>query len=126
MKLSFALFLLLLSIHAQAECWVVGNLQGMGTSKSDNYLYSKDGMTGQTFKIQASKEHSSVEPGDLDYFGINQKSVIGVYTDGSSRTVETWNITYDNKNVLYTQMRTGFNDMFDGSKSFVGTVISKC
>lgn len=123
-SLGFALFVFSISSHA--DCWVVGNLHGMTASKSDSYRFTEDAISNQTFKVIAEKEHSMVVGSDLNFIGLNRKSVIGTYFEDPRRSVETWNISDDGKKVFYTMTRTGFSDDLDGTKSFVGDVIRKC
>jgi len=117
---SFAVF------NSYADCWIVGNLHGMSATKSQSYRYSEDAFSGKIFHVIADKDHSSVTSSDLNYVGLNRKSVLGTFLEGQGRTVETWNISDDDTKVFYTQMRTGFIDDLDGTKSFVGDVIGKC
>ncbi len=126
LKSSLGFALVLFSISSHADCWVVGNLHGMNATKADNYRFAQDAFSGQTFQVNAEKKHSSVLGSDLNFIGLNVKSVIGTYSDGQRRSVETWNISNDGQNVFYTMTRTGFSNDLDGTKSFVGDVIGKC
>lgn len=126
LKRSLGFALALLSINSHADCWVVGNLHGMAASKSNSYRFTEDTFSNQTFQIKAEKDHSMVSGSDLNFIGVNKKSVIGTYYDDPRRSVETWNISYDGKKVFYTMTRTGFSDDLDGTKSFVGDVFGKC
>lgn len=123
-SLSFAL--LLFSVSSHADCWIVGNLHGMTASKSDSYRFTEDAISNQTFQMKAEKEHSTVIGSDLNFIGINPKSVLGTYTEGQRRAVETWSISDDGHKVFYTMTRTGFSDDLDGTKAFVGDVLGKC
>ncbi|MFV9686591.1 hypothetical protein ACNY67_06830 [Pantoea sp. KXB45] len=126
LKSSLGFALVLFSISSHADCWVVGNLHGMAASKSNSYRFSEDAFSGQTFQIHAEKDHSTVLGSDLNFIGLNRKSVIGTYFEDPRRSVETWNISDDGKRVFYTMTRTGFSDDLDGTKSFVGDVLGKC
>lgn len=125
-KYIVAFTLSLLAFNSQADCWVVGELHGMTAIKDDSYRFTEDAFTGRTFQIIAEKDHSSVTGSDLNYVGLNRKSVLGTFLAGHGRTVETWNISDDDKVVFYTLTRTGFSDALDGTKSFVGKVLNKC
>lgn len=125
-KLLIAYALSFSAFNSYADCWIVGNLHGMSAIKSQSYRYSEDAFSGKIFHVIADKDHSSVTNSDLNYIGLNRKSVLGTFLNGQSRTVETWNISDDDKKVFYTLTRTGFIDDLDGTKSFVGDVIGKC
>lgn len=126
LKLTLGFALVLFSISSHADCWVVGNLHGMAANKANSYRFSEDAFSNQTFRIRAEKEHSMVIGSDLNFIGINPKSVLGTYVNGQQRSVETWNISDDGQKVFYTMTRTGFSEDLDGTKSFVGDVLSKC
>ncbi|MDZ7278810.1 hypothetical protein N4G40_11065 [Pantoea eucrina] len=126
LKFTLGFALAFFSINSQADCWIVGNLHGMSTSKSDAYQFSKDAFSNRSFRITAEKDYSSVSGSDLNYIGINPMSVLGTFKEGDRRSVETWNISSDRKKVFYTMTRTGFYDEIDGIKAFVGDVLGKC
>lgn len=118
--------LVIFSVSSHADCWIVGNLHGMAAAKSNSYRFAEDGMSNQVFQIKAEKKYSTVVGSDLNFIGLNRKSVIGTYFEGQKRSVETWNISDDDQKVFYTMTRTGFTDYLDGTKSFVGDVLGKC
>lgn len=126
LKRTLGFALLLFSVSSYADCWVVGNLHGMTASKSDSYRFTEDAFSSQTFQIKAEREHATVIGSDLNFIGINPKSVLGIYSEGQRRSVETWNISDDGQRVFYTMTRTGFSDDLDGTKAFVGDVLGKC
>lgn len=126
LKRTLGFALLLFSVSSHADCWVVGNLHGMTASKSDSYRFTEDAFSSQTFQIKAERERATVIGSDLNFIGLNPKSVLGTYVDGQRRSVETWNISDDGNKVFYTMTRTGFSDDLDGTKAFVGDVLGKC
>jgi hypothetical protein len=67
---------------------IVGNLHGMSAIKSQSYRYFEDAFSGKIFHVIADKEHSSVTNSDLNYVGLNRKSVLGTFLNGQGRTVE--------------------------------------
>lgn len=111
--------------NASAECWVVGNFKGYSANEYEKYKYTTDGISGQSFKIIARQHNSSVTPGELGYSGVSEKSVIGYQSHGELVTLETWVISSDSRKAFLTQTRSGSGSL-DGTKSFVGDVLSKC
>lgn len=46
---------------ANAECWVVGNLSGVGSKQYDQYEFQKDGYAGKVFVLNFDKDTPSVQ-----------------------------------------------------------------
>ncbi len=130
MKIAAYLLLFSIPFGSTAKCLVVGNFNGMSATiysspQKNLYKYSEDGMTKRYYAINTDPKNPSVTPGDLVYAQLGDNGVMGLLIENNRTTVETWVISANEKNVYYTQSRSGLGD-FDGSKSFIGDVIGPC
>nr|WP_307833704.1 hypothetical protein [Candidatus Symbiopectobacterium sp. 'North America'] len=128
-KSVIAAILVLASVSARAECWIVGDMKGVTFAEHNSYKAENDGFSG-AFMISISGElaavkYSGADAGGVVYHALSPTSIIGLSTEGDSkRVVDSWVIQPTGK-VLMSKTITGFGK-FDSVKAFVGNVKSKC
>lgn len=119
--------LTLAATSANAGCWVVGNLSGVGSKQFNQYEFKKDGYSGKVFVINFDKNSPSVTDSIMDYTLIGATSMIGTYHTDLGLTIQTWQISTDGTKAFMTINRTNTNSvMQDAVASFVGDVQAKC
>ncbi|HFP9378027.1 TPA: hypothetical protein ACHOY0_001627 [Raoultella ornithinolytica] len=112
---------------ANAECWVVGNLSGVGSKQYNQYEFQKDGYSGKVFVLNFDKNSPSVTDSIMDYTLISPTSMIGTYHTDLGLTIQTWQISTDGTKAFMTLNRTNSNYvMQDAVGSFVGDVKARC
>ncbi|EUD09015.1 hypothetical protein PO864_15210 [Providencia alcalifaciens] len=116
---------------ASAQCWVVSNLSGYSAYESNKYKYIENGMSNGTFQVEINKDGGNVKllsdtfgGGGLDYTPISPSSMVGLYINGNTSTIETWSITDKNK-VLYSKVVNN-HELVTGTTSLVGDVVGDC
>lgn len=129
---SILLSTILMSSAAQADCWLVANLQGRAAMNGDNYSFIDDGVTGGVFQLSVDGDKASVfnvssgySP-DMTYSSLSSNTIVGVYQAGGGITVETWSITADKKVIYSKVMNTPGIQMMTSTKAFVGDVVGNC
>lgn len=130
-----ALFGVLLGVYvtpATADCWVVTNLHGYGAMAADHWVFAKDKITNGVFQVSNDGKSSNVvavgqslQGTGIQYFPVNETSLVGVYSDSDLTTVETWSITNDKK-VLYTKVINSLDNSWSASRSMIGDVVGHC
>lgn len=112
---------------ANAGCWVVGNLSGVGSKQFNQFEFQKDGYSGKVFVLNFDKKSPSVTDSIMDYTLIGPTSMIGTYQSDLGITIQTWQISTDGTKAFMTLNRTNSNNvMQDAVGSFVGDVKAKC
>lgn len=109
---------------AHADCWVVGELAGASINPSEA-TPTKDGMTGQTFKLTVSGKLAAVSPSDLTCGPIGDSMAVCIGSKGSAWTAETWSVDRQSGRVIHTNNRTA-SGPYSGGRLFVGKVLSRC
>ena len=119
--------LLFTCASANAECWVVTNVQGTGAYQYNQYTIKNDGFAGKEFAINIDKKSPSVTDSLMTYTVISPTAMVGEYATESGLTLQTWQISTDRTKAFMTINRTNTNNiMQDGVASFVGDVKGKC
>lgn len=112
---------------ANAECWVVGNLSGVGSKQFNKYEFQKDGYSSKVFVLNFNKDSPSATDSIMDYTLISPTAMIGTYRTDLGLTIQTWQISTDGTKAFMTLNRTNTNNvMQDAVGSFVGDVKAKC
>lgn len=118
--------------YAIADCWIVTNISGYGTTAHDRYDFTEDKITDGVFQVAVDGDNSKVTSvgkslsGDgLVYVAVSSNTLIGFYHDTNLTTVETWSITNDKK-VLYTKVINSPDNSWTTSRSMVGDVVGHC
>lgn len=134
MKVLIASALIVFSLVANAECYLVGELQGYQTSKSNNYDFVSSGFSDQEFQINIDGPRSFVAPrGKEKCSEINRNGIICSFMEGSKSKFEIWSFDLNRNVVVYSGHRTGFDlevdgnvVELDGAFVFTGKIIGKC
>ncbi len=131
MKKYLLALLFVIPFSSGAKCWVVSNLEGYSSFKSDGYKYIKNGMAKSVFHVDITNDSADLKMtdnnlggGGLIYIPVSQASMVGMFKNDVMSTIETWAITSENK-VLYTKVVNG-HKMVTGTTSLVGDVIGSC
>lgn len=123
----FVPMLFFAATSANAECWVVENLSGVGSKQFNQYEFQKDGYSGKVFVLNFDRKSPSVTDSIMDYTLIGPTSMVGTYHTDLGVTIQTWQISTDGKKAFMTINRTNTNSaMQDAVASFVGDVQRKC
>ncbi|HEK1094715.1 TPA: hypothetical protein SMQ47_003046 [Proteus mirabilis] len=116
---------------ANAQCWVVSNLKGYSAYESEKYKYIENGMSNGIFQVEINKDSGDVRlasdtfgGGGLEYTPISPSSMVGLYINGNTSTIETWAITDKNK-VLYSKVVNN-HQLVTGTTSLIGDVLGNC
>lgn len=127
-KLIVTFLLVIVSVSAKADCWVVSNLTGKSMFSPD-YTYTDDKALG-VYHISINGNKASVSlvgdtyNSEMSYNPVTPTSIIGVLYWDKYSLIETWTITSDNR-VIYTKVRSN-PSMFNQMSSFIGDVVGKC
>lgn len=116
---------------ASAQCWLVSNLKGYSAYESEKYKYIENGMSNAIFQVEINKDSGDVRlisdtfgGGGLEYTPISPSSMVGLYINNNTSTIETWSITDKNK-VLYSKVVNN-HELVTGTTSLVGGVVGTC
>lgn len=116
---------------ASAQCWLVSNLKGYSAYESEKYKYIENGMSNAIFQVEINKDSGDVRlisdtfgGGGLEYTPISPSSMVGLYINNNTSTIETWSITDKNK-VLYSKVVNN-HELVTGTTSLVGDVVGTC
>lgn len=131
MRILYSIPILLIPFMTNAQCWVVTNLHGYGSMSDDQYEYGKDAISSGVFQVVIEKDKanlfnvgSSLTGGGLLYVPVSSDTMVGMYHDTDTTTVETWSVTADKK-ALYSKVINSPSFM-SSTKSFVGDVVGSC
>lgn len=124
---SLVAVLTLATASANAGCWVVGNVSGVGSQQYNEYKFKQDGFSGKVFVLNFDEESPYVTDSLMTYTVLSPTSMIGIYDIGLGKTIQTWQISTDGTKAFMTLSRTNSNKVSqDSVGSFVGDVKAKC
>ncbi|EPK3356108.1 hypothetical protein JAG45_001866 [Providencia rettgeri] len=88
-------------------------------------------MSNAIFQVEINKDSGDVRlisdtfgGGGLEYTPISPSSMVGLYINNNTSTIETWSITDKNK-VLYSKVVNN-HELVTGTTSLVGDVVGTC
>ncbi len=126
-KCLFGAMLTLAATSADAGCWVVSNLTGVGSQQYNQFQFKKDGFSGKVFVLNIDKNSPSVTDSIMTYTVLSPTSMLGTYNIGLGMTIQTWQISTDGTKAFMTLNRTNSsNASQDAVGSFVGDIKAKC
>ncbi|MEX3021812.1 hypothetical protein AB4K05_19705 [Kluyvera sp. STS39-E] len=126
-KCLLGILLGLVAASANAGCWVVGNLSGVGSQQYNQYDFKKDGFTGKVFVLNIDKKAPSVTDSIMTYTVVSPTAMIGTYNTDLGLTIQTWQISTDGTKAYMTINRTNSNNVSqDAVSAFVGDIKAKC
>ena len=122
----FLLFLLLVMAGpASAECYVVGELKGIGAREHDGFSFEQDGMTDQKFMVDISGDNSRVTPNDMGCIEAGFRTLMCLSEIQGRASVETWAVYPEKGVAIFTKARNGAGS-FNGGMLMRGKILGSC
>ena len=122
----FLVFLLLLfSVEARSECFVVGEFKGYGLRQNESFEFNQDGMSRQKFMLDIDGENSKGTPSNMECLEAGHKTVLCLGAVPDTAAIETWAVYPDKGIAIFTKTRNGVN-VFNGGMLFKGSILGKC
>jgi len=134
MKILIGSALIFFSLVANAECYLVGKLDGYQTSKSNDYAFVSSSFSGQEFQINIDGPRSYAAPqGKEKCSEFNRNGIICSLMEGSKSKYEIWSLDLNRNVVVFSGHRAGYDidvdgDVvsLDGAYVFTGKILGKC
>ena len=124
--LGLALLCFVFSVSSRAECWIVENLTGYSAKAFEKYAITRDGLSGQKFKLTIAASSASILPSNgLSCTKTTAVSAVCMATDGVQSTVESWSLDIGARKAYHVQTRSGYGPV-NGATLFVGDIAGKC
>ena len=119
------IILLLISMDANSECFVVGNFKGSAVRENTNFVIESDGLSDQKFIVDIAGVKSKVTPNDMICTQGGLNTVLCFSEGNETASIETWAV-YPKSNVaIFTKTRNGLG-VFNGGMLFTGKILGKC